>query len=159
MARKFKFDRRKFSDHSTEHVEFYKSLLQLQRRRMDEKRQLNATIKSQSVSDLKVKKRLYAANMKLRNDIDKLERDLEAIRNFAVETRAKTATTTASTTTALLMPIVRLKRVHIDDREMSRINIEDSINVSAFHRSIHLHILRFFSSSFRRNRISPSSES
>lgn len=159
LAKKFKFDRRKFSDNSKEHVEFYKSLLQLQRKRMDEKRQLNATIKSQSVSDLKVKKQLYAANMKLRNDIDKLERDLDVIKNFAVETKAKTAATTA--TTALLMPIVRLKRVHIDNLEKSRSNIEDSINVGAHHSSLHLHlhILKFFASSFRRNWISPSSES
>lgn len=65
--------------------------------------------------------------MKLRNEIAKLESDVEIIKNFAVQARAKTAATTTST--AMLMPVVRLKRVHIEDWETSRCNTEYSINV------------------------------
>ncbi|XP_023164465.2 uncharacterized protein LOC111595125 [Drosophila hydei] len=126
LARKYKFDRRKFSDSSMEHVDFYNSLLKLQRRRMNEKRQSNVAIKSQSESKLTLSKRLYASNMKLRNEIAKLESDVEIIKNFAVQARAKTAATTTST--AMLMPVVRLKRVHIEDWETSRCNTEYSIN-------------------------------
>ncbi|EDW70557.1 uncharacterized protein [Drosophila virilis] len=108
LARKYKFNRRKFADTSTEHVDFYNSLLQLQRRKLDEKRG-SGVIKSQSEYDAKLRKRLHTSNTELRKDIERLENEVAIIKSFAAQVHAKK--------TAMPMPVVRLKRIHIEDSE------------------------------------------
>ncbi|XP_064540267.1 uncharacterized protein LOC135429745 [Drosophila montana] len=108
LARKYKFDRRKFADTSTEHVDFYNSLLQLQRRKLDEKRG-SSVIKPPSEFDEKVRKRLHASNIELRKDIERLENEVAIIKSFAAQVHAKK--------TAMPMPVVRLKRIHFEDSE------------------------------------------
>ncbi|EDV97471.1 uncharacterized protein LOC6558736 [Drosophila grimshawi] len=120
LGRKYKFSRRKFTDSSPENVEFYNSLLKLQRSKLLAKRQSNAKVPPPK-SELKLKKQLIAANIKVREDIERLEGEVELIKRHAVQTRADMIA-------AMSKVVVRLKRCHIEDFAMPRSSVEEDRN-------------------------------
>ncbi|KAH8404529.1 hypothetical protein KR222_011312 [Zaprionus bogoriensis] len=89
-AKNYKFDRRKFSENSAEHVRFYNNLLKLQRMKLQERRaagESKAPKKSNKSanSSLQKLKRVRALNSQLHQTVERLQSDIATISNYALE--------------------------------------------------------------------------
>ncbi|XP_034482961.1 uncharacterized protein LOC117788330 isoform X2 [Drosophila innubila] len=107
----YKFNRRKFTDTSKEHVRFCNKILELQRIKMKEKRktQPKPSHRNVEIQNRQKIKRLITLNAKLRQHIDKLESDMTIITNYAMEEQTKAAILPK------FDPVVRLKRIHVKE--------------------------------------------
>ncbi|KAH8307176.1 hypothetical protein KR044_006535 [Drosophila immigrans] len=153
-ASSYKFNRRKFADSSLEHVRFYNNLLKLQRMKMQEKRDESdesisvplplpqKTAKPKPKPRLKINpnpnrlklKRLRVLNGELRQQVDKLEGNLQIITNFAKEEQAKAAASPKIASLPSPSPIVRLKRIHIEEMQVPHSDVEENPAVSTIQK-------------------------
>lgn len=137
----YTFNRRKFADTSQEHVRFCNNILKLQRIKLKEKRLSNKWKTQQKPSESKTETtnwqklhRLRTLNVKLRHNIDKLESAMAIITNYATEEQAKAAI--IANIKAMPDPVVRLKRIHVNELLVPYSDADENTVVSAINAAI-----------------------
>jgi len=123
----YKFNRRKFADMSKEHVRFCNKILELQRIKMMEKRKTQPKPRQRNVEiqNRQKIKRLSTLNARLRQNIDKLESNMTIIKNYAIEEQTKSAILPN------FDPVVRLKRIHVNELIVPHRYVDENTVVSA----------------------------